>query len=83
MGQVGADAITATGSTNNAKIMKYLHSKVILNTVQGPAQFTALGENPLAVAFIEQWQSGRFVQVLGPQGSAGSTKIIFKAPWGQ
>jgi branched-chain amino acid transport system substrate-binding protein len=83
VGQVGADAITATGSTNNAKIMKYLHSKVILNTVQGPAQFTPLGENPLAVAFIEQWQSGRFVQVLGPQGSAGSTKIIFKAPWGQ
>jgi branched-chain amino acid transport system substrate-binding protein len=82
VGEVGADAIKATGGTDNAKIMKYLHSKVTLNTVQGPAQFSPLGENPLAAAFISQWQSGRFVQIL-PEGFAGSTKFIFKSPWGQ
>jgi branched-chain amino acid transport system substrate-binding protein len=82
VGEVAAAAIKATGGTDNGKIMRYLHSKVTIDTVQGPAQFNALGENPGAAKFISQWQSGRFVQVL-PQGVAGSTKIIFKAPWGQ
>ena len=48
VGEVAAYAVTATHTTNNAKIIRYLHSDVTLNTVQGPAQFTSLGENPQA-----------------------------------
>jgi branched-chain amino acid transport system substrate-binding protein len=81
VGQVAADAITATRGTSNAKIMKYLHGPVTLQTVQGPARFDNLGENPLSVAFISQWQSGSYVQVL-PAG-AGSTPIETTKPqWG-
>ncbi len=82
VGEVAADAITATGGTDNAKIMRYLHGPVTLQTVQGPARFDKLGENPLSAAFISQWQSGSYVQVL-PAGFAGSTQIQYpKHPWG-
>jgi branched-chain amino acid transport system substrate-binding protein len=81
VGEVAAYAVTATHSTDNAKIIHYLHSGVTLNTVQGPAQFTALGENPKPASFIFQWQNGHYVQVL-PAGAPGSVKIIFpKPPW--
>jgi branched-chain amino acid transport system substrate-binding protein len=81
VGEVGAYAVTATHSTSNAKIIRYLHSGVTLNTVQGPAQFTSLGENPKPASFIFQWQNGHYVQVL-PVGAPGSVKIIFpKPPW--
>ncbi len=84
VGQVAAAAIAATGGTNNAKIMKYLHGPVTIQTVQGPAQFTNLGENdsPQSAAFISQWQSGSYVQVL-PAKEAGSTAIQYpKHDWG-
>jgi branched-chain amino acid transport system substrate-binding protein len=82
VGQVLADAVKATNSTDNAKIIKYLHSGVILNSVQGPVQFTALGQNPKPASFIFQWQNGTYTQVL-PVGDPGSRKIIFpKPPWG-
>jgi branched-chain amino acid transport system substrate-binding protein len=82
VGEVAAAAITATGGTDNAKIMKYLHGPVTLQTVQGPARFDKLGENPLPAAFISQWQSGNYVQVL-PAHEAGSTQIEFPKPaWG-
>jgi branched-chain amino acid transport system substrate-binding protein len=82
VGEVAADAVIATGGTNNTKIIRYLHSGVTLETVQGPARFNAIGENPQSVAFISQWQPGGYVQVL-PAGTAGSSKIIYpKPPWG-
>jgi branched-chain amino acid transport system substrate-binding protein len=81
VGEVAAYAVTATHSTSNAKIIRYLHSGVTLNTVQGPAQFTSLGENPKPASFIFQWQNGHYVQVL-PVGAPGSVKITFpKPPW--
>jgi branched-chain amino acid transport system substrate-binding protein len=79
VGEVAAYAVTATHSTDNAKIIRYLHSGVTLNTVQGPAQFTSLGENPKPASFIFQWQHGHYVQVL-PVGAPGSVKIIFPKP---
>jgi branched-chain amino acid transport system substrate-binding protein len=78
VGQIMAQAVTATQSTDNAKIIAYLHSGVTLNSVQGPVRFDALGENGAAAAFVFQWQQGKFIQVLPSMG--GST-VIDKAPW--
>jgi branched-chain amino acid transport system substrate-binding protein len=82
VGQVAQQAVVATGGTDNAKIIAYLHSGVTLNSVQGPVKFDSLGENSLAAAFMFQWQGNgtKFVQVL-PQGATASTAIIKKSPW--
>ena len=80
-GEVLADAVRATKSLDNAKIISYLHSGIILQTVQGPAQFDSVGKNIAAPTFVFQWQNGNFVQVL-PVGSAGSSPVqTFKSPW--
>ena len=81
VGQVMAQAVAATGGTNNAKIISYLHSGVTLNTVQGPVKFDELGKNSSAAAFTFQWQSNgtAFNQVL-PTSAAGSVAIINPKP---
>ena len=73
-------AIEATGGTDNAKIIQYLHSDVTLKTVQGPVKFDALGENGRAAAFIFQWQRGSFNQVL-PAPAGVSLITATKPPW--
>jgi branched-chain amino acid transport system substrate-binding protein len=81
VGQVTAAAVKATGGTTGSKLITYLHSGVTLQSVQGPVRFNSLGENVKAIAFVFQWQNGKFVQVL-PVGAAGSVKIISpKPPW--
>jgi branched-chain amino acid transport system substrate-binding protein len=82
VGQVAQQAVTATGGTDNAKIISYLHSGVTLNSVQGDVKFDSLGENGSAAAFVFQWQKSgtSFVQVL-PKGAKGSVPIVGKAPW--
>jgi branched-chain amino acid transport system substrate-binding protein len=82
VGQVMEQAITATGGTDNAKIITYLHSGVTLNSVQGPVKFDSLGENGASAAFMFQWQDNgtKFNQVL-PVGASGSVTITQKAPW--
>ena len=80
VGEVAADAVKATGSTNNAKIIQYLHSGVTLNSVQGPVRFDSLGQNHNPAAFIFQWHPrGHYDQVL-PVGAPGSVKIIYPKP---
>ena len=80
VGEVAADAVKATGSTNNAKIIHYLHSGVTLNSVQGPVRFDSLGQNHNPAAFIFQWHPhGHYDQVL-PVGAPGSVKIIYPKP---
>jgi branched-chain amino acid transport system substrate-binding protein len=81
VGQVMDYAVVATGGTNNAKIITYLHSGVTLSTVQGPVTFNSLGENTAAVAFVFQWQSDgtAFNQVL-PTSASGSAPIINPKP---
>lgn len=79
VGQVAAQAIKATGGTNQAKIIKYLHSGVTLQSVQGPVQFNSLGMNTKPVLFVFQWQDGNYAQVL-PVGASGSGKIMFPKP---
>ena len=78
VGQIMAQAVTATHGTDNAKIIAYLHSGVTLNSVQGPVRFDALGENGTAAAFVFQWQDGKFVQVL----PTGQQVLDPKPPWG-
>jgi len=79
VGQVAAQAVQATGGTDNAKIITYLHSGVTLNSVQGPVKFDSLGRNGEATTFIFQWQNGKYVQVL-PTATQGSVKIIYPKP---
>jgi len=81
VGQVAAAAVTATGGTDNAKIITYLHSGVTLSTVQGPVKFDPLGKNGAAAAFTFQWQNTgtTFKQVL-PVGVTGSVAIINPKP---
>jgi branched-chain amino acid transport system substrate-binding protein len=80
VGEVAADAITATKSVSNASIIKYLHSGVTLQTVQGAAKFNSAGENTSADMFIFQWQPGsKFVQVL-PSSAAGSVAVLNPKP---
>jgi branched-chain amino acid transport system substrate-binding protein len=79
VGQIVAQAVTATGGTDNAKIIAYLHSGKTLTSVQGPVRFDALGENGAAAAFVFQWQQGKFVQVLPTM--PGSSGVIDKTPW--
>jgi len=81
VGQVMAQAVTATKGTDNAKIISYLHGGVALTSVQGPVKFDALGENGAAAAFVFQWQRGNFRQVL-PSATTGSVSITAtKPPW--
>ena len=79
VGEVVAQAVQATGGFNNAKIIKYLHSKVTLTSAQGPVTFNKLGMNTTPTAFTFQWQGAKFVQV-NPVGDKNSVKILFPKP---
>ena len=79
VGEVTAEAIKATGSTSGSKIIAYLHSGVTLSSVQGPVKFNSLGENVKAIAFIFQWQNGKFVQIL-PANATGSVPVLYPKP---
>ena len=82
VGQAVAQAVAATHSLDNSKIISYLHSGVTLNTVQGPVKFNSFGENGAAAAFVFQWQKGNQVQVL-PVGASGSKPATYPKPnWG-
>ena len=81
VGQAVAQAVAATHSLDNAKIIAYLHSGVTLNSVQGPVKLT-IPEDGAAAAFVFQWQKGNQVQVL-PTGASGSKPIEYPKPnWG-
>jgi branched-chain amino acid transport system substrate-binding protein len=83
VGEIAADAATATKGLDNTKIIHYLHSGVTLQTVQGGVRFNSVGENVVAQKFIFQWQSPtKFVQVL-PTTDPASVAIMNPKPnWG-
>lgn len=81
VGQVMAQAVTATGGIDNAKIIRYLHSGVTLQTVQGPVMFDALGENGKAAGFMFQWNDGNFVQALDTNGTPTAQFVTSKPAW--
>jgi branched-chain amino acid transport system substrate-binding protein len=83
VGQVLTQAIEATHSTSNAKIIAYLHGGNTMTSVQGPVKFDAVGENVLATPAVYQWQKGKYVFVL-PSGVSGSVPIVYPKPaWGK
>ncbi|HTA10677.1 MAG TPA: amino acid ABC transporter substrate-binding protein, partial [Streptosporangiaceae bacterium] len=79
VGQITADAVKATGGTTGSKIIAYLHGDHTFASVEGPVKFDSLGENVKAIAFVFQWQNGKFVQVL-PVGAPGSVPILYPKP---
>jgi branched-chain amino acid transport system substrate-binding protein len=82
VGQAVAQAVAATHSLDNSKIIAYLHSGATLNSVQGPVKFDSVGENGAAAAFAFQWQKGTLTQVL-PVGATGSKPVEYPKPnWG-
>ena len=83
VGEVVAQAVKATGGFNNQKIIKYLHSGVTLQSVQGPVRFNGLGENTVPTAFTFQWQGAKFVQV-NPVNDRNSVRVLYPKPaWGK
>jgi branched-chain amino acid transport system substrate-binding protein len=80
VGQVMAQAVKATGGTDNKKIISYLHSGVQLSSVQGPVKFDSLGENGAAAAFVFQWQRDSTYKQVLPVGTTGSVPIIATKP---
>jgi branched-chain amino acid transport system substrate-binding protein len=81
VGQVAAQAVTATKGTDNAKIISYLHSGVTLTSVQGPVRFDNFGKNSSAAAFTFQWQQqGTAYKQILPVSTAGSVPVINPKP---
>jgi branched-chain amino acid transport system substrate-binding protein len=82
VGQTIAQAVAATHSIDNRKLIAYLHSGKTLDSVQGPVRFDALGENTAQKTLTFQWQNGALVQTL-PAGEPGVHAPQFpKPPWG-
>jgi branched-chain amino acid transport system substrate-binding protein len=79
VGQVVDQAVTHDKSLSNGALIRYLHSGVTLQSVQGKVLFNALGQNLQPAAFVFQWQNGSFTQVL-PTGVAGSAAILYPKP---
>jgi branched-chain amino acid transport system substrate-binding protein len=79
VGEVVGQAVTHNKSLDNAELIRYLHSGVTLQSVQGPVLFDRLGENNKPAAFVFQWQNGSFNQVL-PAGVPGSAAILYPKP---
>jgi branched-chain amino acid transport system substrate-binding protein len=79
VGQVTAQAVQATHSLNNTKIIAYLHSGVTLNSVEGPVKFDSLGENTAQQTLTFQWQNGKLVQAV-PTSLSGSVPPQFPKP---
>jgi branched-chain amino acid transport system substrate-binding protein len=79
VGQAIAQAVQATHSLDNAKIIAYLHSGATLNSVQGPVKFDSVGQNTAGVTQTFQWQNGNLVQSI-PTATAGASPPLFPKP---
>jgi branched-chain amino acid transport system substrate-binding protein len=79
VGQVLAQAVNATHSLDNSKLIAYLHGNATMDSVQGPVKFNSLGENTAGKTLTFQWQNGNLVQVL-PSSTPGSKQPVFPKP---
>jgi branched-chain amino acid transport system substrate-binding protein len=79
VGQVLAQAVNATHSLDNSKIISYLHSNAMLDSVQGPVKFNSLGENTAGKTLTFQWQNGTLNQTI-PTSTKGSKPPTYPKP---
>jgi branched-chain amino acid transport system substrate-binding protein len=79
VGQVLTQAVQATHSLDNSKIIAYLHGNATLDSVQGPVKFNALGENTAAKTLTFQWQNGTLLQTI-PTSTPGSKPPTYPKP---
>jgi branched-chain amino acid transport system substrate-binding protein len=79
VGQVLTQAVDATHSLDNGKIIAHLHSGATFDSVQGPVKFDTLGENLAQKTLTFQWQNGTLVQAL-PTATAGSKPPLYPKP---
>jgi ABC-type branched-subunit amino acid transport system substrate-binding protein len=74
-----AQAVNATHSLDNSKLIAYLHGNATMDSVQGPVKFNSLGENTAGKTLTFQWQNGNLVQVL-PSSTPGSKQPAYPKP---
>ncbi len=79
IGQTLEQAVNATHSIDNAKLMSALHSGTF-NTLQGPVKFGPDGQNTVATPFLFQWQNNALIPVY-PSSVAQANVQYPKAPW--
>lgn len=72
-------AVQATHSLDNAKIISYLHSGATMDSVLGAVKFDALGENTAGKTLTFQWQNAKLVQSL-PAGAPGVHAPVYPKP---
>jgi branched-chain amino acid transport system substrate-binding protein len=82
VGQVMAQAVAATHSIDNAKLIAYLHSGATFDTVIGPAKFNAKGMNTTGRSLVFQWQGGKLAQTLPPSAPGSVSPVNPKPAWG-
>ena len=80
VGQVFQQAATKINSIDNAKLIAELHSGDKFQTVQGPVQFDASGQNKLGTGYLFQWQNGSLVSVF-PTSQATAKPEYPKPNW--
>ncbi len=80
-GEVLTQAVQAVGSFNQKKIIAYLHSGHVFQTIQGPVKFNAKGENVDGLVFGFQWQDNgtKYVQIL-PRNNPQSVAPLYPKP---
>ncbi len=81
VGQVVAQAVTKTGSLDNAKLIAELHSGDTFQSVQGDVKFDATGQNVAALAYLFQWQKGSLVLVYPPSAQGAVAPEFPKPNW--
>ncbi|HEX9028994.1 MAG TPA: ABC transporter substrate-binding protein, partial [Anaerolineales bacterium] len=80
VGQVVQQVVEKIKSLDNAKIIAELHSGSTYTSVQGPVKFDDVGENISAVAFLFQWQQGKYIPVY-PASAAVAQPEFPKQNW--
>ncbi|MFI5889898.1 amino acid ABC transporter substrate-binding protein [Actinoplanes sp. NPDC051513] len=70
-------AVTAVGSTDQAKLRDWLHANQV-TTILGPLSWEATGE-PIGKFLLGQWQSGK-AQVVAPAEAATTQTVVNPKP---
>jgi branched-chain amino acid transport system substrate-binding protein len=82
-GQVLTQAVTHLGKIDNKALQDYLHSGAMFQSVQGPVQFAADGQNQAATPYMFQWQKGQYLPVLPIGAGADIVPMVNPRPnWG-